>query len=123
MDPARSLDNKADLLSEFKPAAPIRSVGSLTPGLNGLVDGVGREVFDPKIPDEVKDIVPLAVIGMPRRDGRVPARVRPRDPRDLAADVASVVCCWKSGKPSPFGDSGMVSRSGVELPDVGGHQI
>jgi hypothetical protein len=121
MDPARSRDSKADLLIKFCVDALVNSVGLLTAGLNGLVDGVGREVFDPKMPEEFRDMVPLVARGIPRRDGRVPARVRPLVARDFAPDVVSPVACWKSGKPSAFGDSGIVSRNGVEFPEVGGH--
>jgi hypothetical protein len=52
------------------------------------------------------------------RDGSVPAR--PRRPGVCPADVASGIALLKSGKLSALGDSGMVSRNGVELPLVGG---
>jgi hypothetical protein len=89
-------------------------------GLNGLVDGVGRDVFEPRSEDEFNEGVLVAASGMPRRDGSVPARVRPLVARDFVPGVLSADGCWKSGKPSPLGDSGMVSRNGVEWPEVGG---
>lgn len=74
-----------------------------------------------------KDVCePLRELTGGNRDGTVPARVRrvelgaERDPEPAVACPAS-----KSGKLSLPGDSGMVSRSGVEwpLPVVGGPQI
>lgn len=84
-------------------------------GLKGLVEGVERAVavfgmredegMGSGPPDELE-----------KREGSVPARARLVDPSD--AEVASALT--KSGKLSPLGDSGMVSRKGVELPLVGG---
>jgi hypothetical protein len=56
-----------------------------------------------------------------KRDGRVPARARRVDV--CAVDAASGMALLKSGKLSALGDSGMVSRNGVELPLVGGPHI
>jgi hypothetical protein len=56
-----------------------------------------------------------------KRDGKVPARAR--RPDVCPADVASGMTLLKSGKLSALGDSGMVSRNGVELPLVGGPHI
>lgn len=56
-----------------------------------------------------------------KREGRVPARAR--RPDVCAADADSGMALLKSGKLSPTGDSGMVSRNGVELPLVGGPHI
>lgn len=50
-----------------------------------------------------------------KREGRVPARARRPDWRPSAGVMTGA----KSGKPS-VGDSGIFSRSGVELPLVGG---
>jgi hypothetical protein len=36
---------------------------------------------------------------------------------------SGIVFCSKAGKLSPLGDSGIVSRNGVELPLVGGPHI
>lgn len=62
-----------------------------------------------------------------KREGTVPARVRLAEPVAGVLDAAAVLA-WpasKSGKLSLPGDSGMVSRRGVEwpLPVVGGPQI
>lgn len=84
------------------------------PGLKGLVDGVGREVFDTSTDCGFRAPSPAAGENL---DGKVPALVLPLV---KFGGVASGVPWLKSGKPSPLGDSGMVSRSGVELPLVGG---
>ena len=55
------------------------------------------------------------------REGTVPARARRADVAASAAMILSAAAGLKSGKPS-VGDSGMFSRSGVELPLVGGPQ-
>lgn len=54
-----------------------------------------------------------------KRDGTVPARAL------LIGGRLSGVgrCVVKSGKPSVVGDSGIVSRRGVELPLVGGAHV
>lgn len=78
---------------------------------NGLGEGVGLDVFDERPRPGA------AFKGPPdeNRDGSVPARPR-------RVGIVSVVGNWaKSGNPS-VGDSGIVSRSGVELPLVGGPQ-
>jgi hypothetical protein len=51
----------------------------------------------------------------------VPARARRVDV--CAVDAVSGIALLKSGKLSALGDSGMVSRRGVELPLVGGPHI
>jgi hypothetical protein len=56
-----------------------------------------------------------------KREGRVPARARRVDV--CVADAVSGIACSKLGKLSPLGDSGIVSRKGVELPLVGGPHI
>lgn len=62
-----------------------------------------------------------------KRDGTVPARVRRvEDDAERLLGLPAMACpASKSGKLSLPGDSGMVSRRGVEwpLPDVGGPQI
>lgn len=65
----------------------------------------------------------LPVVGG-KRDGTVPARRR-RPTDGAAADNVSFADWSKSGKVSLLGDSGMVSRSGVEWPllVVGGPHI
>jgi hypothetical protein len=55
------------------------------------------------------------------REGRVPARAR--RPDVCPAEVVSGMALLKSGKLSALGDSGIVSRNGVELPLVGGPHI
>jgi hypothetical protein len=82
----------------------------LGPGLNGLVDGVGRAVFGMR-EDEGMGLDE-------RRVGSVPARGRLADVCRL--DVDSGIAPLKSGKLSAFGDSRIVSRRGVEWPLVGG---
>jgi hypothetical protein len=89
------------------------------PGLNGLVDGVGLEVLGVRAAT-----VGFSRPGLPavvKREGRVPARVLPRN--WLGALPGESGWAAKSGKLSPWGDSGIESRRGVELPLVGGPQI
>lgn len=89
-------------------------MGVPEPDLKGLVEGVGREVWGSR---EGPDNRPGGAATGEKREGRVPARARPcRWP----ADAVSGMALLKSGKLSPLGDSGMVSRNGVELPLVGG---
>jgi hypothetical protein len=97
---------------------PTFSVGVPGPGLKGLVDGVGREDLGARVEADIKP--PGAEEGE-KRDGRVPARARRADV--WPADAVSGMAWLKSGKLSPLGDSGMVSRRGVELPLVGGPHI
>lgn len=79
--------------------------------LKGLVDGVGREVLGRN------DWAPLKPGGAAGEnlEGTVPARAR-------RAGLCAVFSAGgiKSGKPSWLGDSGMVSRRGVEPPLAGG---
>lgn len=85
------------------------------PGLNGLVDGVGREVLETSTDCGFK--APPSPAAGENREGKVPALVLPL----VKFGVATSGVPWlKSGKPSPLGDSGIVSRNGVELPLVGG---
>lgn len=86
--------------------------------MNGLVEGVGRDVLGRR---EEADIRPGGAAEGEKRDGRVPARAR--RPEVCVADVGSAEALLKSGKLSALGDSGMVSRNGVELPLVGGPHI
>ena len=79
--------------------------------LNGLVDGVGREVLGRN------DWVlarPGGAAGE-NLEGTVPARAR-RAGLCVEFSAGGI----KSGKPSWLGDSGMVSRKGVEPPLAGG---
>ena len=109
---------------EPPPAAkPEMSAGEAVeawPGLNGLVDGVGRAVLGMR-EDEGMGKSPPVAVEAENLDGRVPARARRVDV--CAADAGSGMDWLKSGKLSPLGDSGIVSRSGVELPLVGGPHI
>ena len=91
----------------------------MLPGLKGLVDGVGREVLGTS-PGCILRTPPSPPAGE-NLEGSVPARVLPRVRGPVAANfAASDMGGVKSGKPSAFGDSGIVSRSGVLLPLVGG---
>lgn len=96
------------------------SVGVPGPGLKGLVEGVGRELFGRS---EEADMSPGGAADGEKREGRVPARAR--RPEDGAAEAVSGTVLLKSGKLrlSLLGDSGIVSRNGVELPLVGGPHI
>lgn len=91
-------------------------LGVPDPGLNGLVVGVGRDVFETSTDCGFRAPNPAAGENL---EGNVPARVRPLGALWL---VVSGAACPKSGNPSPLGDSGIVSRNGVELPLVGGPQ-
>jgi hypothetical protein len=79
--------------------------------LKGLGDGVGRDVL---ATSDGKTERPLLTPPGEKRDGTVPARALL-----VCGRLSGVGRCEKSGKPS-VGDSGMFSRSGVELPLVGG---
>lgn len=89
------------------------SEAEVEPGRNGLVEGVGRDVFDVKramfgaLLETVGDIL----------EGKVPAR-----PLRAGLLIPVSVKGTKSGKPSALGDSG-ISNNGVEVPLVGGPQI
>lgn len=99
---------------------PLVSVGVPGAGLKGLVEGVGREVLGRR-EDAGIDIKPPGAAEGEKREGSVPARARRVEV--CAADAVSGMAWLKSGKLSPLGDSGMVSRNGVELPLVGGPHI
>lgn len=110
IEPARNLDRSAALWE----LADSNSNAKFGEGdLNGLGDGVGREVLLATI--EGMGPRPFAAPPGENLDGTVPARAR------LAGcgRLSGVGRCVKSGKPS-VGDSGMFSRRGVELPLVGG---
>lgn len=88
-------------------------------------DGEGVAWPDLVIPGDVCDPLEIDMAG--KREGTVPARVR-RIEDDAEAGFGLPPVAWpasKSGKLSLLGDSGIVSRSGVEwpLPEVGGPQI
>jgi hypothetical protein len=110
---------EAELLppEEYPPLSAGMLLGD---GLKGLVEGVGRAVLGIREDEGIGRRPPEPMAGE-KRDGRVPARVRLVDV--WAADVASGMAPLKSGKLSPFGDSGMVSRRGVDSPLVGGPHI
>ena len=80
-------------------------------GRNGLVVGVGRDVF------EVNTLTPLIVPTGEILDGSVPAL-----PLLAGLLIPVSVRGTRSGKPSCEGDSG-ISNRGVEVPLVGGPQI
>ena len=82
-------------------------------GLNGLVDGVGLEVFD--VRDET--LMPLMVPTGEILEGSVPAL-----PLLAGLLMPDSVTGTRSGKPSCEGDSG-ISYSGVDVPLVGGPQM
>ena len=113
MEPALSLDNIAEVLEELA-----KGLGSLVPsgetidaGLNGLVDGVGREVFGINDCGGFRPVFPLPGENL---EGKVPARPLRGDCKVFS--VGGI----RSGKPSWFGDSGMVSLRGVDPPLAGG---
>ena len=118
MEPALSRES-AERLPISLPAKPGKAPGVVEPGLNGLVEGVGRDVFEIKYDCGFKAPKPAAG---EKRDGSVPALVLPLAVAAEAVLFASEMGCVKSGNPSALGDSGMVSRSGVLLPLVGGPQ-
>lgn len=114
MLPARSLDSKVELPDGDVPAAlKASSAAEVELGLKGLVDGVGREVLEARLWDGIVPMVPTGEI----RDGNVPAR-----PRRAGLLTPVSVRGTRSGKPSWLGDSG-ISKSGVDVPLVGGPQI
>ena len=81
--------------------------------LNGLVEGVGRDVLEVKC----WTLSPLAVTTGEILDGRVPARVR------LAGLLIPVSATGtRSGNPPCEGDSGTMD-SGVDVPLTGGPQM
>lgn len=117
IDPALNLDNRAELLAldVFDTTwSPISPIDDGEGDLNGLGDGVGLEVLATSVGRAPR---PLVTPPGEKRDGTVPARAL----RVVDGRLSGVGRCEKSGKPS-VGDSGMFSRSGVELPLVGGPQ-
>lgn len=108
IDPARNRDRRAALLAVlWSPMSPREGEGDL----KGLGDGVGRDVFATSAGRAPR---PLVTPPGENRDGTVPARAR-----RVVGRLSGVGRCEKSGKPS-VGDSGIFSRRGVELPEVGG---
>ena len=89
------------------------SVPTLEEDLNGLVDGVGLEVLGTYC------WLPLRPGGAAGEnlEGTVPALARRAGLWLVLSDGG-----MKSGKPSWLGDSGMVSRKGVDPPLAGGPQ-
>ena len=124
MEPARRRESRTDFaaaLVEPGAAKAPASVGLAVAGLKGLVEGVGRDVLGSSEADEGDDdmfMKPPGAAEGEKREGRVPARARRVE--GWAAAVVSGMAWLKSGKLSALGDSGIVSRSGVELPLVGG---
>lgn len=123
MDPARSRERSADFCAAgpgADVAKPVASVGVWEPGLKGLVEGVGLAVFGRSEDWTFKLFSPAAGENL---EGSVPARVRVVRVDEGSATASVEDAPWlKSGKLSPVGDSGIVSRRGVELPLVGGPQ-
>lgn len=112
IEPARRRDSKtvfdsvpgADTMDESTPVVFC--------GRNGLVDGVGLEVFEMT---EGWTLSPLSAPTGEKREGTVPARVRRPGLYAMVSGDGT-----RPGNSSWFGDSGIFSRRGVELPLVGG---
>ena len=83
--------------------------------LKGLVEGVGLELFGG---NDTGLLVPGVTPPGENLDGTVPARSRRAELCELLSGGG-----MKSGNPSWLGDSGMVSRRGVEPPLAGGPHI
>ena len=83
--------------------------------LKGLVDGVGLDVFGRK---DCSLVMPGLFAPGENLEGTVPALTRRWGPCVEFSDGG-----MKSGKPSWLGDSGIVSRRGVEPPLAGGPHI
>lgn len=100
------------MLGLVEAGALLKAVSAAEPGRKGLVEGVGREVFD-------MVFAPMLAMapGVDIREGKVPAR-----PRRAGLLIPVSVNGTRSGKPSWFGLSG-ISNKGVEVPLVGGPQI
>lgn len=121
IDPALSRESRAAWLEADAPIDVAWSRSGGVPAWYGLDEGVTR-------PDlgSSEDCEPLREVVAGNREGTVPARARRAE---LAAEFVpdpEVACVEsKSGKLSLPGDSGMVSRNGVEwpLPVVGGPHI
>lgn len=113
MLPARSRDRRADVPAGAGALLKAFSEAEVEAGLNGLVEGVGREVLDVSratlgaLFETVGDILEGKVPALPLRAGLL-----------MPVSVKGT----RSGKPSAFGDSG-ISKRGVEVPLVGGPQM
>lgn len=112
IDPARSLANNVFALLGGPCLAGSAGEGG---ALNGLVDGVGREVLEKS---DWPTLTPLTVPTGENLEGTVPALTRRDGLVRFTSDGGT-----RSGNPSWEGDSGMVSRNGVEFPLVGGPQM
>jgi hypothetical protein len=112
IEPARSLESSVDVVEGLLLALVV--LGASRPGdgdLNGVCDGLGREAL------AAREGIPSKALPAPpggNLDGTVPARAR-----RVCGRLSGVGRLVKSGKAS-VGDSGMLSRSGVEFPLVGG---
>jgi len=113
MLPARSLESRAEVPADAEALLNAFSEAEVDPGLNGLVEGVGREVLEVSSGMFGAVFVTVGEI----REGKVPAR-----PLRAGLLIPVSVKGTRSGKPSWLGDSG-ISNSGVEVPLVGGPQI
>lgn len=90
MLPARSLESRADVLPDAEALLNAFSEAEVDPGRKGLVDGVGREVFE-----ERAILGALLVTVGEIREGRVPAR-----PLRAGLLIPVSVNGTRSGKPS-----------------------
>ena len=120
IDPALNLCSKA-ALEAAAPAVACASPEAGVLGPKGLAEGVARLELELDLERD-----PLRELMGGKRDGTVPARVRRAEfGEEFGAEPAVAWPASKSGKLSLPGDSGIVSRSGVEwpLPVVGGPQI
>jgi len=91
MLPARSLESRAEVLADAGALLNAFSEADVEPGLNGLVEGVGREVFDVRRAMFGALLVTVGEI----REGRVPAR-----PLRAGLLIPDSVKGTRSGKPS-----------------------
>ena len=110
IEPARRRESNAAFALELdRDRLRPLSVAVVDAGLNGLVDGIGRADLVKKLCCESST---CGAAGE-NLEGTVPARAR-------LGELISGGGGTRSGNPSWSGDSGMVSRRGVELPLVGG---
>lgn len=120
IEPARKRDKRVEVaLVEFDRPSPFGSLLAVKPAWKGLVEGVGRDTlgkYDPEAPEPC-EAAPLAAEFGENLEGSVPARILLPDEGGARVSVPGDS---KSGKLSSLGDSGIVSRRGVELPLVGG---
>ena len=112
IEPARRRDRSVEVDGEAAVLASSVDSDAVERGLNGLVEGVGREVFGTSGCNALGAVKPFPGENL---DGTVPARGR-----RVVDEGAFSGGGTKSGKPSWLGDSGMVSLRGVDPPLAGG---